>query len=169
MKEGNFKLCAGCFDTHYCSPKCQKDDWNRGTHREYCQEIQEVRKNGGTNDISRRDYKFIVGVLHCDVSSIYKSKRVPFEFTPTPSGPSPVRLVLDYCAKPVLKVDLVKADPPGRRTTQSPNVKKQRSGGEFEFEMRFVHIIASIPRGETIRHVTRVSLIENVQNGAEML
>ena len=36
-----FYLCSGCFMVFYCSKRCQKLDWNKGGHKQFCKNVQQ--------------------------------------------------------------------------------------------------------------------------------
>ena len=43
--KADHKLCGQCRFVFYCSKKCQKNDWNIGSHKKYCKRLQKCWNN----------------------------------------------------------------------------------------------------------------------------
>ena len=43
MEEKKFHCCKNCKSAYYCSPECQKYDWENG-HKENCKRMHKLRK-----------------------------------------------------------------------------------------------------------------------------
>ncbi|KAJ7183464.1 hypothetical protein C8R46DRAFT_1344292 [Mycena filopes] len=59
-----FKRCAECLTTIYCSPSCQAIDW-RHDHRDSCQSILRMRL-GEPEGVTSRDRSFLRALIHAD-------------------------------------------------------------------------------------------------------
>ncbi|KIM77726.1 hypothetical protein PILCRDRAFT_11814 [Piloderma croceum F 1598] len=54
----NFRKCAACSTTHYCSKECQTAAWKEGDHKTMCKLKQRERLEGKKNTISKADKAF---------------------------------------------------------------------------------------------------------------
>ncbi|KAJ7097003.1 hypothetical protein C8R43DRAFT_1049061 [Mycena crocata] len=63
--KSEFKLCAYCHSTYYCSNKCQRLDWTRGEHRDGCTSLR-IFGLKHNKSISLQDTKFLKEVVHHD-------------------------------------------------------------------------------------------------------
>ncbi|KAJ7724385.1 hypothetical protein B0H16DRAFT_1596538 [Mycena metata] len=59
------KRCSGCNQLLYCSPECQRIDWERG-HRETCTSYRSQRTNVDVLGYTSRDRAFISFLVHHD-------------------------------------------------------------------------------------------------------
>ncbi|KAJ7772214.1 hypothetical protein B0H16DRAFT_1512684 [Mycena metata] len=60
-----FQCCAACESAVYCSPDCQRADWDAG-HREFCPSLQATHLQFDQLGLTTRDRVFMRLVLHSD-------------------------------------------------------------------------------------------------------
>ncbi|KAI0368385.1 hypothetical protein BV20DRAFT_459675 [Pilatotrama ljubarskyi] len=54
-----FRRCAACLNTFYCSKECQATAWKEGDHKTMCKLKQRERMEGKAASVSKRDYQFL--------------------------------------------------------------------------------------------------------------
>jgi len=155
---GSFKRCGGCSDVRYCSPECQKQDWNQGGHRDYCKKIQECsQRNASTTD--EPEFKISKQMLVYDISNVFNQQPEKFDLAPS-SGLSILTFSIDYCSP----------SPNSRLTVEPGCCEHHTRPHKLVKDGETLHIIevhATIPRGGGTRHLTRSILWDDLKKGSE--
>jgi len=56
--KNNFRQCAACLTTFYCSRECQREAWKEGDHKKMCKLKQQERVEGKLDPVSKQDTAF---------------------------------------------------------------------------------------------------------------
>ncbi|KAJ7476232.1 hypothetical protein FB451DRAFT_1557977 [Mycena latifolia] len=97
-KRGSFRPCSGCSDLYYCSPECQKRDWEF-QHRQYCKTMKQNRIAGWIVNSSPTDYAFVPVFIRQDFEALGVAELCRRDWGQNP--PESPSIYIDYAAYPV--------------------------------------------------------------------